>query len=71
MAEKQLTPADVQAMIDKIEAEKWDDETAHIREDGMLWTIIEAIATGNCRSRRACCEVALKSKNIDFSRWYA
>lgn len=50
---------------------KDDAEVAHDMEDRLYEDVIRAIRDGTCIDPRACCEEALKTKDIDFSRWCA
>lgn len=66
-----LRPADIEVMVAEIDEKKFDDEDAHRRETGMLWRIVNAIANNKCDLPESCCKAALKSRDIEFSRWYA
>lgn len=55
------------AHIDNI---RRDDEAAHAEEDSLHSDVLHAIADG-APNAAALAEEALKTKNIDFSRWCA
>ena len=48
-----------------------DDEQAHLSEDELYQEVMEAIANGECDDPAGCAKEALKTLDIDFSRWCA
>lgn len=66
-----LTAEQVQAELDAIRAiAAHDDEGAHIAEDALYRKVLEAIADG-AENAPTLARLALKTGEIDFSRWYA
>ena len=47
-----------------------DPECAHILEDTLYFDVLRAIADG-VENPKKLAEIALKTKKIDFERWYA
>ena len=50
---------------------KKDDERCHLSEDRLYDDVLRAIAAGDCEDPVACATEVLKTKEIEFSRWYA
>lgn len=48
-----------------------DDESAHVEEARLYEDVLDAIANGACDDPAACSAEALKTRDLDFSRWYA
>lgn len=48
-----------------------DDEVAHIREDKLYRTLLEAIAKDLCHDAQDLAKRALKTQDLDFHRWCA
>jgi len=44
---------------------------AHIEESNLYYILLEAISEGRCEDTEKCAEEALKSGEIEFSRWFA
>lgn len=58
--------AGVAALADK------DEETAHCKEDALLFTVLQAIASGEHEGAPAeIATAALAVLKLDYSRWYA
>lgn len=66
-----MTPADVQKMVDDLAVCCGDDEAAHETEDRIHQDVLKAIATGKAKNPRECARIALTTRDLDFSRWYA
>lgn len=66
-----MTPEQVRAEVAKIEAMRGDDEAAHSAEDGLWLDVLKAIAKGECADPAAVAAEAIKTNDIDFSRWCA
>lgn len=66
-----MTPAEVQKMVDHLARPCGDDETLHAEEDQIHRDVLEAIAMGKARNARECARIALTTRDLDFSRWYA
>ena len=66
-----MTVEEVKKRVAEIEAMKNDDEGAHIAEDALHQDVLYAIAGGRCDDPRGCANEALRTKEIEFSRWCA
>lgn len=71
-----LTVEIVRALVAKIAGARFpsgnfDDESAHADEDELYQAVLSAIATGACDDPAGCAAEALKTKDLDFARWYA
>lgn len=70
---KIVTLQDVKERINNIVNEQWDDESAHCLEAGLyedvLYTIAQNMITKEEMSLLAA--EAIRTKAIDFSRWFA
>lgn len=65
-----MTVEDVLKKVQEIAAKSSDDEAAHVAEDALYASVLEAIATCD-DGAKALAEAALLTKDIAFSRWYA
>jgi plasmid stability protein len=61
---------DVLAWVDAVRAASADDECAHAEEDRLHQSVLRAIANGHA-DPASLAAAALKTTDIDFSRWYA
>lgn len=61
---------DVRQILTLIEANKSDDENAHGAEDELHCKVLKEIADGAANAQELAAE-ALKSLDINFSRWCA
>lgn len=69
MEHKIKTPTDVACFIrDCIKSA--DPELAHENEDELYQKVLEEVVKGNPRAQKMA-ELALKTKQLDFPRWYA
>lgn len=66
-----MTPTEIKARIQHIEAISADDEYAHVEEAKLRHEVLDAIAKGQCTRPRECAAEVLKSSAIEFSRWCA
>ena len=68
-----LTPEHIETRIEAIRkmADDGENEEAHSAEDGLRAVVLQAIADGRAEDPRLCAFVALKTREIDFARWYA
>lgn len=70
-----MTPQDVRDRIAEIGREARDPERAHLLEDGLYRDVLAAIANWKPEQGtleyRALCQEALKSQDVDISRWTA
>lgn len=66
-----MTTDEIRSRVEKIRDMADDDESAHCAEDRLWQEVLEAIANGTATDPAACAEVALETRDIDFSRWYA
>jgi len=66
-----LTVDQVKERVAKIVQIRSDDEAAHSEEDLLHFEVLQAIADGNCEDPAACAREALKTEEIEFSRWCA
>lgn len=66
-----MTIQEVADCIAKIDAVKWDDESAHSREDAMRETVLRAIADGTAEDAAEMARLALTTEDMDFARWCA
>jgi hypothetical protein len=48
-----------------------DDEAAHGDEDTLWEQVMYSIAQGRCVDPKECCALAIRSQEIEFSRWCA
>ena len=69
------TLAEVQAALDQILALNgrygWDNHSAHANEDALHESVLHAIADGTAEDPAAMAALALKTTELDFSRWYS
>jgi hypothetical protein len=65
-----MSADDVRARLAEICGCDDDNETAHILEDALHRDVLLAIAEG-AENGKELAKLALKSRDIDFSRWYA
>lgn len=65
-----LTAAEVRKRVRKISKQS-DDESQHADEDALYHDVLTAIATSRCADAAACAREALKTEDLNFSRWYA
>lgn len=70
MYEYRYTLKNVQQCVDGMVALKGDPEVAHETEDDLYRIVLEEVAAGNPEARSMAAE-ALKTKLIDFARYYA
>lgn len=61
----------VQRKVANIERESHDPESAHAREDELLYAVLAAIADGRAEDPRAVAAEAMKAGDVSFPRWYA
>ncbi len=65
-----MTVDDVRKILEEIyDTAKKDPEGAHGTEDRLWAEVLEAIATG-AENPRELAQEALKSRDIEFPRWY-
>jgi hypothetical protein len=57
--------------VKRIEAMSGDCEAAHSEEDKLFIDVLTSIADGTTDDARGIAREALKSRLLDFSRWYA
>ena len=65
-----MTPQDIRNRTAAINNIRHDDEAAHIKEDDLHQDVLQAIADG-AADPAALAREALKTKDLDFARWYA
>jgi hypothetical protein len=65
-----MTPTEVRKRVREIRRNAKDDEIAHELEDALRRDVLTAIAKG-AKSAPALAREALRSTEIDFSRWCA
>lgn len=66
-----VTPEWVTAQRLNIAKHSGDAERAHAYEDDLYERIIQSIADGQCEEPQVCCKIAIKTKDLNFSRWCA
>jgi hypothetical protein len=66
-----MTLKQVKNRVLAIEKSDGDDERRHSLEDELYRELITAIANGQCTDPVACCKEAIKTLEMDFSRWKA
>ena len=68
-----LTPEAVEGMVAQVKAmaDDGNNEEAHMVEDGIHTLVLAAIAAGTAEDPSDCASVALTTREIKFSRWYA
>ena len=54
-----------------IEAAKQEPAAAHVLEDELYRSVLNAVARGDCLTPSALCTEALKTRSIMFERWMA
>ena len=68
---KHITVKEVKDIVNSFtDIQNADWEGMHIEEDDMYEDVLRAIAEGDPHSKLLARE-ALKSKNVNFTRWYA
>lgn len=67
---KHMTVEEVEAKVQAIDDNKRDSESAHGDEDDLHQDVLKAIADGAPHAKELAA-AALKTKDIEFSRWYA
>lgn len=65
-----MTLQEVIDRVEEIKSKADDPEAAHSDEDGLWADVLAAIARGNANAQGLARE-ALKTTEIEFSRWYA
>lgn len=65
-----MTLEEVEAAVEAIRRKVGDDEVAHIEEDRLHGAVLQAIANG-ADNPSALAAAALKTSEIQFSRWSA
>jgi len=65
-----VTVDDVREFVEEIRLSAGDDEVAHSMEDELYVAVLQAIANGADSPEKLAAE-ALKTKDIEFSRWCA
>lgn len=68
-----MTTEEINDRLQKIEAMKDDDEMAHLEEDNLHQAFIAYVAElkEHLPELAAKAELVLKTREIEFSRWYA
>ena len=66
-----MNVADVAKAVKQIRRCAADAEKAHGLEDALWESVLEAIAGGEVDNPEAVCLEALKTRKINFARWYA
>ena len=74
MEHKIKTPIDVACFIrdyiDPDHTPSYEPEESHEKEDYLYQKVLEEVVKGNPRARKMA-ELALKTKQLDFPRWYS
>lgn len=74
MEHKIKTPIDVACFIrdyiDPDHTASYEPEESHEKEDYLHQKVLEEVVAGNPRARKMA-ELALKTKELDFPRWYS
>lgn len=65
-----MSADDVRQRVEAIKAVMRDDEAAHSMEDELWRDVLKAIAAGATNAAELAAE-ALKTQELNFSRWYA
>ncbi|MBG9915251.1 hypothetical protein ABD67_10070 [Bacillus sonorensis] len=65
-----MTVDDVREFVEEIRLSADDDEVAHSMEDELYVAVLQAIVNGADNPGKLAAE-ALRTKNIEFSRWCA
>lgn len=68
-----MNVSDVQKRLEDIanEADDGDNEAAHSMEDDLYFAVLKAIAEGKTDDPQSLAREALKSADIEFTRWCA
>ena len=66
-----MTPDDARERIDAIKAAVGDWERTHSEEDDLWEAALESIAEGSCADPAELARVALHSRDLGYTRWYA
>lgn len=70
---KVMTVKGIEKAIRAIKAKNGDNEVQHGDEDNLYFSVLQAIAGGEIEGDLAkeCARAVLKTKYLDFHRWYA
>lgn len=66
-----MTVHEVRERVAEIAAIARDDERAHVMEDELHQAVLRAIADGTAEDPQALAAEAIRTAEIEFSRWYA
>lgn len=66
-----MTPDDVRERMEAMKAAEGDWEATHGIEDDLWEAVLESIAEGSCDDPAELARVALHSRDLEFTRWYA
>ena len=65
-----MTPEDVRQRVEAIKVMAADDQIGHSEEDRLYHDVLVDIADCDCHAADLARQ-AIKTKEIDFARWYA
>jgi hypothetical protein len=68
---KKLTLDAIRQRLAEIVAASDDSEAAHSYEDALYADVLDAIAKGACEKPKEAAALALTTKDMSFTRWYA
>ena len=66
-----MTPDDVRERIEAMKAAGGDWETIIFIEDSLWADVLQSIAESSCDDPAELARVALHSRDLDYTRWYA
>lgn len=66
-----MTITDVKDAVAVLHEYVDDPEVAHSKEDHLYFSVLQAIANGECKSPEGCAREAVRAATIDFPRWSA
>jgi hypothetical protein len=66
-----VTVASIKMTVEAIKLKAHDCEAAHGLEDSLHQSVLQAIANGQAEDPAECAREALKTRGLDFDRWYA
>ena len=66
-----MTLEEVNKRVEEVRTMAGDAEIAHGAEDSLHTDVLAAISNGECEDPAACASAALKTIEIEFTRWYS
>lgn len=66
-----MTPENIEKRVQEIRGCIWDNASAHMMEDLLLYDVLKAIAEGTTENPKECAAMTLTVYAIEYDRWYA